>query len=161
MAEGVMAKEKRRFQTVRRKTWLSAVLIITFRRLGNEIEGNIYNMHIPEAIPFRGMGDMIVKMERIYDLLGYPQAEFRIRHRDDEGKWDGTLLENDALWNYDKTVQGDYEAIATVSRSVMYVETRFRRNKSWQGILQIGGKKATYGSVLEFIHCVVNALDGQ
>ena len=106
MAEGIMAKEKRRFQTVRRKTWLSAVLIITFRRLGNEIEGNIYNIHIPEAIPFRGMGDMIVKMERIYDLLGYPQAEFRIRHRDDEGKWDGTLLENDALWNYDKTVQG-------------------------------------------------------
>ena len=43
---------------------------------------------------------MILKMDRIYDLLDYPQSEYQIREWDKEGLWKNTPLESDAGWNY-------------------------------------------------------------
>ena len=45
-----------------------------------------------------------------------------------------------------------------IGKNVMYAETRFRRNASWQGILRLGGRRVTYRSTLEFLHCVVDYL---
>lgn len=159
MIKDKMTEEERRFQKIHRITCFSAEMIITFRKKDNEIEGDIYNMHIPEPVFFQGIGDMIVKMNRIYDLLGYPQEESQIRKWDDKEKWTGTILDNVCGWNFDTTRERGYEEIDTSSYHVMYVETRFRRNKSWQGLMQIGDRKAVYGSALEFIHCVMGVLE--
>ena len=34
-------------------------------------------------------------------------------------------------------------------------ETRFRRYGSWQGILQVGKRKMSYRSALEFLYCIM------
>lgn len=118
-------------------------------------EGKIFNIHIPEGIPFRGFGDMIMKMDRIYDLLDYPQAELKIREWDDREKWTGTLLESGERWHFGKDAVERYQTLYTGKAPFVYVETRFRRYGGWQGILQEGRKKLTYRSTLEFLSCMM------
>ena len=55
-------------------------MLITFENdLEEEPAGKIFNVHIPYGIGYRGYGELFIKMERIYDLLGRPQAEFQMR----------------------------------------------------------------------------------
>lgn len=146
-----MGEKKRLYQAADR-TWKTSVLFLTFRKNGEVPQGEIYNMHIPETIPFRGFGDMILKMDRIYDLLDYPQSELQMREWDDKEKWSGTPLESRENWYFDEEALQRYHTGYTGKGSFVYVETRFRRYGSWQGILQAGKRKLTYRSTLEFLH---------
>lgn len=148
--------QEKTFQRVYNKTWQTSVLIITFHKNADQsaedIEGEIFNMHIPEGIHFQGLGDMMMKMDRIYDLLDYPQTELKIREWDDSEKWAGTPLERDDDWNYEADAVEKFRTIINGNDSAVYVEARFRRYGSWQGILQVGKRKLTYRSALEFLH---------
>ena len=144
--------EKKGLHQVVDRTWKESVLFLTFHKRGEVPEGEIYNMHIPETIPFRGFGDMIIKMDRIYDLLDYPQSELQIREWDDEEKWIGTPLESRKNWCFDEEALHRYHTYSGGKGCFVYVETRFRRYGSWQGILRAGKRKLTYRSTLEFLH---------
>ena len=147
------ASEIHPLHPVYNRTWRTSVLIVTFRKCDLVPEGEIFNIHIPHGISFYGLGDLMMKMDRIYDLLDYPQAELRIRCWNDVEHWKGTPLESDAGWNYSEdAAQQFHDKIATGGSPSVYVETRFRRYGSWQGILQAGKKKASYRSALEFLH---------
>lgn len=145
-------EEKKALHQVADRTWKTSVIFLTFQKKGDVPEGEIYNMHIPETIPFRGFGDMIIKMDRIYDLLDYPQSELQMREWDDKEKWNGTPLENKDNWYFDENALNCYQSLSTGRGSVVYVETRFRRYGGWQGILQAEKRKLTYRSTLEFLH---------
>lgn len=134
------------------KTWRTSVFIITFQKGKKEPEGEIFNIHIPEGIPFHGLGDMMMKMDRIYDLLDYPQSEVKIREWDDREKWKGTLLESREGWNFEEDAVEKFQTFFVDQNPFVYVETRFRRFGSWQGILQAGNRKMSYRSALEFLH---------
>lgn len=151
-----VSSEKNPLRRLYNCTWRTSVLILTFHRTNGvvvgEAEGEIYNMHIPYSVPFRGLGDMMMKMDRIYDLLDYPQAEWQVRQWNERERWEGTLLESDEGWNYNNDVAERFRQMDTGKNPSVYVETRFRRYGSWQGILQAGKKKASYRSALEFLH---------
>ena len=144
--------EDKKYQREYAKTWKTAVLILLFHQLENVPSGEIFNMHIPYGIPFRGIGDMMLKMDRIYDLLHYPQQEYEIREWDDGEKWRETLLESDKNWNYEEDILEKFHKLETERYPLVYVETRFRRYGGWQGIMKAGKKKLTYRSSLEFLH---------
>lgn len=147
------------------RTWRTSVLMIKFyqtkEQTKNEPEGEIFNMHIPYGIPFCGLGDMMMKMNRIYDLLDYPQSELKMRLWDDTEMWKGTLLENDNGWSYEEDAVERFRQFDTGHGSSVYVETRFRRYGSWQGILRVGKKKLSYRSALEFLHYIVGYLENK
>ena len=42
--------------------------------LNNDIIGNIYSPLIEEVIGFRGVEQLLVKMDKLFDAKGYPQA---------------------------------------------------------------------------------------
>ena len=142
-------------QKVYNKTWKTSGLILSFHQLGNVPAGEIFNMHIPCGIPFQGIGDLMLKMNRIYDLLDYPQQEYKIREWDDKGSWKGTILESDRNWNYEEDALEKFRVLGTGRYPFVYVETRFRRYGGWQGIMQAGKKKLTYRSSLEFLHYIM------
>lgn len=89
---------------------------------------------------FPGGGDMIMKMDRIYDFLDYPQSELKIREWDDREKWTGTSLESSERWYFGEDAVECYRTLYTGKAPFVYVETRFRRYGGWQGILQEGRK---------------------
>ena len=154
--------KERTYQRAYNSTWRTSVLIITFHTRSDQSAGNvageIFNMHIPEGIPFQGLGDMMMKMDRIYDLLDYPQTELKIREWDDSEKWTGTPLESDDNWNYGADAAERFHELNTGNYPSVYVETRFRRYGSWQGILQAGKRKMSYRSALEFLHYIMGYL---
>lgn len=150
-----MEAERIRRQQVFKKTWKTSVFFITFNKKGEGLEGIIYNIHIPEGISFRGLGDLIIKMDRIYDLLDYPQSELRIRQWDNEKQWEGTALESAKNWNFCNNAEDKLSRFFTGQEPFVYVETKFRRYGSWQGILRVGKRKLSYRSDLEFISYIV------
>lgn len=103
---------------------------------------------------------MVMKMDRIYDLLDYPQAEFETRSWEEgkEKSWEDTLLEDNTSWIFGEEAMEQFRKLDFIGKNVMYAETRFRCNASWQGILRLGGRRVTYRSTLEFLHCVVDYL---
>lgn len=155
-----MEEREETFYQILQKSWRSSVLILTFLELGDCPTGQIFNLHIPAGIPFRGLVDMVMKMDRIYDLLDYPQAEFETRSWEEgkEKSWEGTLLEGNTSWIFGEEAMEQFRKLDFIGKNVMYAETRFRRNASWQGILRLGGRRVTYRSTLEFLHCVVDYL---
>ncbi len=142
----------------------------TFSRIAGNTRGKVMtdqeeSVHLlkenmQECIPFQGLGDMIMKMDRIYDLLDYPQTELKIREWDDSEKWTGTPLENDDDWNYGADAAEKFHELTTGNNPSVYVETRFRRYGSWQGILQAGKRKLSYRSALEFLHYIMGYIKG-
>lgn len=144
--------EGKDFQRVYHRTWKSSMLIITFHKKEEKLFGKIYNMHIPYGIGYDDPGDMILKMDRIYDLLAYPESTYETRKWDDSKKWEGTILENDNDWNYDPELADKINFDENGFVPAVIVETRYRQNGSWQGIMNAGGKKIPFRSSLEFLH---------
>ena len=147
-----MEETRRKWRKTAGRDWRTSVLLLRFNKGGTVPEGTIWNLHIPEEIPFRGWGDMIMKMDRIYDLLDYPQMEWKLREWDDQDRWKGTLLESGDDWDHAGAMEKRSWELCTGREGLVYVETRFRRYGSWQGILQAGKRKRTYRSALEFLH---------
>ena len=153
--EKIVEREVRRINS---ENWKSTVLIILLRSKGREPEGEIFNIHIPEKIPFRGYGDLMLKMDRIYDLLEAPVNDSGRKWKD-WNKWQGTALETDADWIYGMNASTRYRECAGTGCSLIYVETKFRRHGSWQGILWAGEEKKMFESALEFLHYCSDALE--
>ena len=49
-----MEEREETFYQILQKSWRSSVLILTFLELGDCPTGQIFNLHIPTGIPFRG-----------------------------------------------------------------------------------------------------------
>ncbi|MBE6905059.1 hypothetical protein [Marasmitruncus massiliensis] len=41
--------------------------------------GRFYNPHLPDCVPFCGAFDLVNRMDRMFDQLGFPHAAFRYR----------------------------------------------------------------------------------
>ena len=76
----IAEKTKRKKLNFVERNVIQTGLLITFEKVqGEEPEGIIYNVHIPYGIHYQGYGELFLKMERIYNLLERPQAEFEMR----------------------------------------------------------------------------------
>lgn len=95
-----------------------------------DISGRIYSPLSEKMIPFAGIGEILVKMDELFDCCGYPQA-FQNKRSFDTVKEQKNLyrglpekLQNteDILSHYGK--EGTFDLLV-----------KSRQNASWQGVL--------------------------
>ena len=99
-------------------------------KVDDDVEGRVFSPLKAESITFSGMGNMLVKMDELFDKVGYPQA-FQDKRSFDEGKEranlyrgipDGELLPEIIL-----AQAGQHKTFDVLVSS--------RKNTSWQGEL--------------------------
>lgn len=136
-------------------------ILISFEKVEEgEPTGKIFNVHIPWGIHYQGYGDLFFKMERIYNLLDKPQAEFQMRSWK-KTNWRGTALENTDGWNFSENCFEDFKEVYESSKRWVYAETLFRQHGTWQGMMK--AEKAEtfyYRSALELMHYITEYLQG-
>lgn len=99
-----------------------------------------------------------MKMERIYNLLDRPQAEFEMRNLK-KTNWKGTVLENTDRWNFEDSCFEDFKKLYISSKRWAYAETLFRRHGSWQGVMKTTKTGSLYyRSDLELMHYIAEYL---
>lgn len=135
-------------------TAADAMLLLVFHELnGTASSGELLNAHIPEAIPFYGFGDLLLKMERIYDLLQLPQSLRRIRRLSDTGRWEDTNLSSSEGWDMGAGtwVRFQREGVGKLS---LIIQVLYRQHGSWQGFISIKNQKIFFQSALELLHLI-------
>lgn len=141
-----------------------AMVVVRFRKLdGINIEGIISNIHIPDEISFSNYGDMLLKIEQIYDLLGMRTDSNKLRGNVTAQKWQKSVLKSAEdrkrgvdVWQYshDLQVSGD---------PVIYIHTLYWQNYSWQGFILARKYKDRiyYRSALELLHIIDGLIRGK
>lgn len=150
----IAEKTKRKKLNFVERNVIQTGLLITFEKVqGEEPEGIIYNVHIPYGIHYQGYGELFLKMERIYNLLERPQAEFEMRSWK-KTDWKGTPLENTEGWNFSDSCFEKFKRMFACCKRWVYAETLFRRHGSWQGVMKAVGTILYYRSDLELMHFI-------
>lgn len=136
----------------------TGILIIFDTVDQKEPSGRMFNVHIPYGISFQGFGELFLKMERIYNLLGYPKEEFSMRNWK-KMSWKNTSLESSVGWNFAEDNYKDFKEICAISSCWVYATTLFRQHGSWQGVMKAGKKdKIYYRSELELLRYIYQYL---
>lgn len=153
--EKVLENSKRKKLNFTTNNDVQTGLLITFEEPeGEEPEGKVFNVHIPYGVRYWGLGDLFLKMERIYNLLGKPQEEFMIRS-EAEARWKDTPLENAEEWNFREDCFQNFQKVYIGCKRWIYTETMFRRHGSWQGLMRSGPTGSLYyRSSLELLHYI-------
>ena len=98
--------------------------------LRDDIAGRIYSPLVAEAILFVSIGELLVKMDELFDRYGYPQA-FQDKRSFDSAKEQGNLYRG-----MPKAEQDDEKILSQVGREGTFdVLVKSRKNTSWQGSL--------------------------
>lgn len=99
--------------------------------IGEDVEGRVYSPLKAECIPFRGMGELLVKMDALFDKVGYPQA-FQDKRSFDKDKERVNL--------YRGIPDGELKPAGIISNigkvRTFDVVVTSRKNTSWQGTVQ-------------------------
>ena len=95
-----------------------------------DIEGRIYSPLLAEEIPFVSVGEILVKMDELFDRFGYPQA-FQ-----DKRSFDSDRDSVNLYRGLPKTEQ-ETGRILTQSGKLQTLDmiVKSRQNTSWQGAL--------------------------
>ena len=151
----MMVVDQKRDTHAYRLSTTDAMLAVVFHKLrGPDSGGILVNPHIPYDIPFSGYGDLLLKLERIYDLLDMPQAAGEPASRTDAHSWAGTGLETAAGWNMGVEAWKMLSDIHLPDKGTIYIQTLYRQNHSLQGFVFRGSreKRRYYRSALELLH---------
>ena len=117
-----------------------ALLRVSLKKGHADPVGEISGMLLPESVRFYGYADMVRKIGRIYDLLGYQVPEEGPGGggdgaKDGEGSWDGTILSGpDSLGKTPEPMKP-----VSPGTPAVYLTTLYRREHSWQGYLRLSG----------------------
>ena len=133
---------------------VKTIIIEVYSYRGKNICGLMGNPQMDNGFMFHNTAQMLFGIERIINANKFPQANMELRSfeqsSDSPKLYDGQIPEQE-------TAHGDNPAIATFKLTVM-----FRQNASWQGSLAWleNESEVQYRSVLELIHLLDSALDG-
>lgn len=97
--------------------------------IDNDIYGEIHSPVKREPIPFFGTGDVLLKMDKLFDMLGYPQAFQRRR--------------SFGIQKKEKSYKGIPEPVLTGGELRHFkgklctydIRVDSRRDSSWQGVV--------------------------
>lgn len=99
--------------------------------IGDDVEGRVFSPLKAESISFRGMGELLVKMDELFDRVGYPQA-FQDKRSFDKDKERVNL--------YRGIPEGELKPADIIRESgkvrTFDVVVNSRKNTSWQGCVQ-------------------------
>ena len=124
--------------------------------------GEICNLFYEDAIPFNGLDEAILRMDKILDELGCPQPSTKLRSFQRSGtkhsrKKEETILQ-ERNRRYQQYWNKDFMQSALSHRPQLQVEVLYRQNATWQGTIvlmqPLERKKANFRSVLELLHLI-------
>ena len=108
--------------------------------------GHFYNLYCPDGVSFRGVIDLIKKMEELLDQMKFPQSFSSIRS-----------FSGKAVSNLNDVTEG---SISEGELATFSVRILFRQNASWQGSVTWldESREESFRSVLELILLMDSAL---
>lgn len=118
-----------------------------------ELQGRIYSRMNEKPLPFGSCGDLLVRVDKLFDQCGYPQAF------EDKKDFKGRQVMGHYL--PPNLVIGDEEIYRNEGKiQTVDIFVRSRRNASWQGSILYGdgSPPERFNSEMELLECVVKGL---
>ena len=147
---------RREMERIREKvhTTADAALFLCFQELnGSHSKGVIRLPLLRYDVPFDGYGEMLLLMNRIYDLLGMPDAVCCVRIFSEEKKEE---------WEFTGEVeQNQATTLPAGTKRLVSIQIQFRQHCSLQGFLVCGKQKAGFRSALELLYLLEDCLQEQ
>ena len=120
-----------------------------------ELAGEFYHSYSHQPIPFRGIGQMTLRMEQLYDWLRFPHPGTNSRSFGPVAKPSGIIHERKRIMSDEEllTKHGDI--------GTFIVRVQHRQNSSWQGRITWMEEDRTiqFRSVWEMIKLIESAVD--
>ena len=120
-----------------------------------ELAGEFWHSYSESPIPFRGIGQMTLRMEKLYDWLRFPYPGTNSRSFGQPAKTDGKTHERKRIMS-DETLLAKHGDLGT-----FIVRVQHRQNSSWQGRItwMEEDKTIQFRSVWEMIKLIESAVD--
>lgn len=125
--------------------------------------GEINNLFYEESIPFNGLDSAILKMDKMMDVLGSPQAATILRsfqpHKCRKQPVQGTnCLQQERERRYQYYLNKKFMELKTAHTPQIQIEVLYRQNTTWQGTVLFATaknpRKENFRSVLELINLI-------
>lgn len=114
----------------RKRSYFTNMFRICIDSYEEDIRGRAYSLLCEDEIPFIGCSNLLVKMDRLFDRIGYPQAFH------DKRSFDKERNEANAYRGIPKPVRDAQSILQQTGTCYTYdVAVESRRNASWQGIV--------------------------
>ena len=122
---------------------------------GGELCGEFYHSYSPDPVPFSGIGQMTLRMEKLFDWLRFPYPGTNERSFGEEKKLKRIKNERKRIMS-DKSLLSRHGDIGT-----FIVRVQHRQNSSWQGRItwMEEDKTIQFRSVWEMIKLIESAVD--
>ncbi len=147
---------RKEMEEIREKvhTTADAALFLCFQELnGSHSKGVIRLPLLHYDVPFAGYGEMLLRMNRIYDLLGMPDAGSCMRSLREEEKDE---------WEFTEDMKNRQETtLPAGTERMVSIQIQFRQHCSLQGFLICGKQKAGFRSALELLYLLEDCLREQ
>ena len=120
-----------------------------------DFSGEFWHSYSEEPVPFRGIGQMTLRMEKLYDWLRFPYPGTNNRSFGEEKKLTRMTHERKKIMA-DETLLSKHGDIGT-----FIVRVQHRQNSSWQGRIawMEEDKTIQFRSVWEMIKLIESAVD--
>ena len=105
----------------------NGVVLCINRNMEGELGGEFYHSYSEDPVPFQGIGQMTLRMEKLYDWLRFPYPGTNSRSFGEVAKPDGRNHERKRIMS-DEILLTKHGDIAT-----FIVRVQHRQNSSWQG----------------------------
>ena len=133
----------------------NGVVLCINRNMEGELGGEFYHSYSEEPVPFQGIGQMTLRMEKLYDWLRLPYPGTNSRSFGHVPQPDGRNHERKRIMS-DEILLTKHGDIAT-----FIVRVQHRQNSSWQGRITWMEEDRTvqFRSVWEMIKLIESAVD--
>ena len=133
----------------------NGVVLCINRNDEGELSGEFYHSYSETAVPFQGIGQMTLRMEKLYDWLRFPYPGTNNRSFGTVPKPDGRIQERNRIMS-DETLLAKHGDNGT-----FIVRVQHRQNSSWQGRITWMEEDRTiqFRSVWEMIKLIESAVD--
>ena len=120
-----------------------------------DLSGVFYHSYSTEAVPFSGIGQMVLRMEKLYDYLRFPYPGTNSRTFGEEKKLTRLTEERKKIMS-DNALLSKHGDIGT-----FIVRVQHRQNSSWQGRItwMEEDKTVQFRSVWEMVKLIESAVD--
>ena len=124
-----------------------------------DLSGVFYHSYSTEAVPFSGIGQMVLRMEKLYDYLRFPYPGTNSRTFGEEKKLTRLTEERKKIMS-DDALLSKHGDIGTFIVRVQH-RVQHRQNSSWQGRItwMEEDKTVQFRSVWEMIKLIESAVD--
>lgn len=139
-----MVSQKKESSSLSLRIFMNDIKICIREINRSEPVGVICHCCLKDPLPFYGMGELILKIDRLCDDMGFPEAspERRTLH--------SRMKEKEELHFYH-----DFKEFGVMKGEIfaIFITLRYRQNVSWQGSVHFSGDATVYQfrSVLELM----------